>query len=120
MSDPDAAEFDPAAIALLRRVGDDVLVARMAEMFTSNAAARIETMKTSLASGDIDSVVRTAHSLKSSAGQLGAARLQTLLASIEADARNNADPGKIQRAIEDAGDAVVRAIAWLDGQTRTQ
>lgn len=101
---------------MLRRVGKEALVARMVGMFVTNAPARLATMRASLDSGDIDGVVHGAHSLKSSAGQLGAIGLQHLLASIEADARAGTDLGRIRPAIDDAHAEVERAISWFNGQ----
>lgn len=113
---PESEGFDPAALEMLRRVGKDVLVARMVGMFVANAPTRLGAMRASLDSGDLDGLVHAAHSLKSSAGQLGAIRLQHLLASIETDARAGTDLGRIRPAVDDARAEVERAISWFTSQ----
>src|SRR4051812_41404913 len=105
---------------MLRRVGKDALVARMVGMFVTNAPARFEAIRASLETRDADGVVRAAHSLKSSAGQLGAVRLQGMLAAIETDARVSPDFSKLRAAVDDAGQEVARAVAWLNSQTGGQ
>jgi two-component system sensor histidine kinase/response regulator len=109
--------FDPTALEMLRRVGKDVLVARMVGMFVANAPARLAAMRAAVDSSDSDGVVRAAHSLKSSAGQLGAIRLQGMLAAIEADARSAPDFHRLRATIADADGEVARAIDWLTAQT---
>jgi HPt (histidine-containing phosphotransfer) domain-containing protein len=117
MSESTDDRFDPAAIALLRRVGKDALVARMVGMFVTNAPARLAAIQAALDTGDADGLVRAAHSLKSSAGQLGAVHLQGMLAAIEADAKTATGVDRLRAAIADVERELARAIDWLNGQT---
>jgi HPt (histidine-containing phosphotransfer) domain-containing protein len=64
--------LDPLAIARLRRLGGDVLAGRMASLFLELARQRLSEARSGLAAGDHDAVRRAAHSLMSSAGNMGA------------------------------------------------
>lgn len=71
-SDGAAPALDPIAIARLRRLGGDVLTGRMASLFLQLAPQRLSEARAGLAAGDHDAVRRAAHSLMSSAGNMGA------------------------------------------------
>ena len=64
----------------IRRVGGDALWHRMVEMFLANAPARMAGLDDT---ADLKAVEQAAHSLKSSAGNLGATRLQYMAERIE-------------------------------------
>lgn len=66
----------PPALELLKRVGGDELVAAVIDIFLSSAPSLLSQARAGAESGDSDAVRRALHSLKSSAGQLGAARMQ--------------------------------------------
>lgn len=86
---PDAV--DPAAIARLRGFGGDNLVARMVEIFASTAPGRLDAAHHAASAGDCAGVRAALHSLKSSAGQLGATLLEQACQEGEAEAvRGNA------------------------------
>ena len=65
-------ELDPAAIERLRRLGGDALAGKMASLFLELAPERLRAAREGLAAGDHDAIRRAAHSLKSSAGNIGA------------------------------------------------
>src|SRR3954468_18655650 len=82
--------LDEAAIAGLRDPdlgGDPEFLVEVVEAFLADTPPRIETLHTSLASGDGEALGRAAHSLKGSSGNFGAARMQTLCADVERLAR---------------------------------
>jgi len=66
------------ALALLHRLGGEKLVGEIIHAFTSNAPRLIDAARAGAASGESGQVQRALHSLKSSAGQLGALRMQRL------------------------------------------
>jgi HPt (histidine-containing phosphotransfer) domain-containing protein len=76
--------IDPAAIAMLERVGGRKLLLRMISLFLEDAPLRLARAQASAATGDADGVAQACHALKSSAGQLGAVRLQQECARGEA------------------------------------
>ena len=80
MSDP---AMDGAAVERLHRVGGQKLVDQMIAIFLRNAPQRIATARQGQADGDPEAVERAVHSLRSSAGNVGAMQLQELAGKIE-------------------------------------
>lgn len=77
MTDGNAAgTIDPAAIAMLERVGGRTLLLKMVALFLEDAPRRLARAQSSAATGDAYGVAQACHALKSSAGQLGALRLR--------------------------------------------
>lgn len=74
------SRIDPEAIARLRRFGGDKLLSEMVELFVVGGAERLLAALDGIAVGDTEAVRFALHSLKSSAGLLGAAALQKLCA----------------------------------------
>jgi HPt (histidine-containing phosphotransfer) domain-containing protein len=77
-ADSDEPAIRVSALALLHRLGGNKLVGEIIDVFIANAPALIETARAGAASGENAPVERALHSLKSSAGQLGAVRMQRL------------------------------------------
>jgi CheY-like chemotaxis protein len=78
-----AGVVDAAVLDKLRMVTGDKF-ALIVKTFGGNAAKLLSELENAMADADADRLMRTAHSLKSSAGQLGAAALQETAARIEA------------------------------------
>lgn len=72
--------LDPGGGDRIRRVGGESLWHRMVEMFLANAPARMAGLDDG---SDLKTMEQAAHSLKSSAGNLGASRLQYIAERIE-------------------------------------
>lgn len=81
MGEPD--RFDPAAIDRLRRLGGGELVRRMGRLFVSLGEERVTAARAGVTYGDLDTIERAAHSLKSSAGNVGAVELQRFAEAAE-------------------------------------
>ena len=82
--------LDEAVIAALRDPelgGDPEFLVEVVEAFLDDAPPRLETIRSTLASGDGEGLGRAAHSLKGSSGNFGAMRMQALCADIERLAR---------------------------------
>ena len=79
----DEREFNRAAVAKLHQLGGSEFVRRMIDMFFDYAPKRLAAAQTALLAGDLPGVEKSVHPLKSSAGQLGAVRIQELAAQIE-------------------------------------
>lgn len=71
------------ALARFYRLGGDALVRQMVTTFVGNASDRVAAAQRAVADGDPEQLAFAAHSLKSSAGNLGATRLMTLATQIE-------------------------------------
>ena len=82
-AEPDDRLVDPAALDRLRSWGGDVLLGRMITLFEELAPERVEALEDGLAAGDLERVERAAHSLKSSAGNLGADELRRQAGRVE-------------------------------------
>lgn len=74
---------DAAALERLSRIGGQEFLIEMVELFLEHAPQRLTTANEAYAAGDLKTVYRTAHSLKSTAANIGAARLQSLAAELE-------------------------------------
>lgn len=78
--------LDPGALDRLNEWGGDVLVARMIDLFLELGPERLEAIQAAVSSGDLEQIERVAHSLKSSAANLGAERLRARAAELESAA----------------------------------
>lgn len=76
MTDPIETPIDPAALDTLRRFGGEKLLGQMAALFLSSVPPRLATAREAARVGDTEGLRRAAHSLKSSAAQLGAVEMQ--------------------------------------------
>lgn len=74
--------FDKSALEVLREV-DEGLVKEMIDIFFENVPKRINEMKSGIESGILDITRRAAHTLKSSAGQIGLLHVQEISKTIE-------------------------------------
>lgn len=85
MSDTGAADetFNPAALDMLRRLGNGQLLVRMIDIFLSKSPERIAAAHAALQADDMPALELAVHSMKSSAAQLGGAQLQRTSAAAE-------------------------------------
>jgi HPt (histidine-containing phosphotransfer) domain-containing protein len=100
---------DADALKRLERFGGLKLRQELTTLFLQEAPARIASARAALASGDIESVRSMAHMLKSSAGQMGAPRIQQLCERLESP-----DQMPDARALSELDEELVRYVAWLD------
>jgi HPt (histidine-containing phosphotransfer) domain-containing protein len=87
--------LDNAVIDGLRELGGDDdpgLVLELVEIFVDDAPKRIEEMLQGLESGDFTLMQRSAHTLKSSAANMGAMVLSQVCRRMEAAARSEDKP----------------------------
>jgi HPt (histidine-containing phosphotransfer) domain-containing protein len=80
---PDPPVIDRAAIQRLEDWGGEALFRKMIESFLSHAPERLEEIRDGVARHDARRAELGAHSLRSSAGNLGASRLQVLCEGAE-------------------------------------
>lgn len=78
--------FDRDAITRLHRFGGDALVFEMIDLFVAAAPARLAIAREAVDAGDSERARGVLHSLKSSAGQLGAVGMQALCEDAEQSA----------------------------------
>lgn len=112
---PDAETIDDAVQARLVRLGGQRLQRRMIEAFLTHTSARAEAIAEAGSNGDLQAMEIAAHSLKSSAGNLGAERLRHLCGALEGAASqgHGADVERLTRPTLEAYEAAcmqLRAI----------
>ena len=94
-----APEIDPAALATLQRIGGDKFVAEMIDVFLRYVPQLMAEARSGLASGNLEPLARAGHTLKSSAGHLGARSVQAVALRIEqAAARKDAEAIRLRLA----------------------
>jgi HPt (histidine-containing phosphotransfer) domain-containing protein len=79
--------LDPAAVVRLQRLGGDKLLHQMIRLYLENCEARLAQIDAGLTEGgELDETRRGAHSLKSSAANVGATRVSRAAAELESAA----------------------------------
>lgn len=81
MTDP--VILDPQALERLREWGGEKLLAQMVRIFIDNSPTRMDQIRGGASGGDIKEAERGAHSLKSSAANLGLETFRTAAAEME-------------------------------------
>lgn len=114
----DLAVVETEALDRLREWGGDDLVVKMLKLFLEHGPERVEEIRTGLESGALDVTQRGAHSLKSSAGNLGARRLQAGAARME-DLAEDGDPEAVEEFLPSLESAFRDARASLEEALRS-
>ena len=84
MTDP--VILDPKALDRLREWGGEKLLGQMVRIFIENSPTRMEQIRNGGSDGDLKEAERGAHSLKSSAANLGLEAFRAVAADMEARA----------------------------------
>jgi len=84
MTDPVAIDRD--ALERLRDWGGEKLVGQMLRLFLENSLVRMEQIRTGVTEKELDKAEMGAHSLKSSAANVGAAEVRRIAAEMETKA----------------------------------
>ncbi len=116
----DSPVIDENVIESLRELGgedDPGLVAELIEMFLEDAPRHLDDMITGLESGDLEIVHRSAHTLKSSAANMGAMILSSLCKEVEELARTECvdELGPKARFCREAFSATKEALEAVEG-----
>jgi HPt (histidine-containing phosphotransfer) domain-containing protein len=78
--------IDPQALERLKEWGGDKLAGQMVSLFLKNTGTRMDQIRTGVAGGNLEEAERGAHSLKSSAANVGAEVLRTMATRMESAA----------------------------------
>ena len=108
----EAPDTDASALERLRRFGGGTLLHKMIGLFLEAAPARIESTRSACERGDGSGAELALHSLKSSAAQLGAMRMQRLSEAGEYLARAGS-LGEVQGVLGQLEDELGRVEEWL-------
>jgi HPt (histidine-containing phosphotransfer) domain-containing protein len=102
-----ANDLDPQAIERLRKLGGAKFTAEMIRLFLGYGAEKLAEARRAQQAADLVGVQRAVHPLKSSAGNVGAARMQRLASEAE------------QRAMERQAEAVAGLLDELERAYQT-
>ena len=103
--------LDPDVVKSLRRLtppGEPDVLQEILTLFLDEVPKKIGTLRSAIASGDATIVQRTAHSLKGSAGNIGAHAMYDVCRQLDDRARSEA-PARL-RPLLDALDAEYRKL----------
>lgn len=103
---------DHAQIERLKEWGGAKLQQKMIDLFLTHARERLDQIKSGISAADSDAAETGAHTLKSSAGNVGARQVQQLAEEAEAlaEAGNLADLGSMLPMLEEAFEAACSAL----------
>jgi HPt (histidine-containing phosphotransfer) domain-containing protein len=82
----ETSAFNPAAIERLLKLGGQKFTLDMIDLFISYGSKKLAEARTAQQAGDLVKLSAAAHPLKSSAGNVGASRVQELAAQVELSA----------------------------------
>jgi HPt (histidine-containing phosphotransfer) domain-containing protein len=100
----ESPNLDPAALERLHRLGGTTFVSKMIDIFAEYAGGKVREARAAHASGQLEQLADAVHPLKSSAGNVGAIRVQELATRLEALARqaSSAPPAGLLEELEQA------------------
>jgi HPt (histidine-containing phosphotransfer) domain-containing protein len=109
----DAHIIDPRAHERLKEWGGDKLAGQMVRLFLKNSGTRMDQIRVGAESGDLDEAERGAHSLKSSAANIGAEVVRTYATRVESAALEK-DLDQVRRLLPELETAFSGAMAELE------
>ena len=93
-------ELDPTAMERLRRLGGEKFTGEMIRLFLSYGGEKVDEARKAQYAGDLAGVEKAVHPIKSSAGNVGAVRMQQLAAEAEQCAREQ-KPDEVSRLMDE-------------------
>ena len=112
----DSQIIDPQALERLREWGGDKLAGQMVRLFLKNSGTRMDQIRTGVASSDLQETERGAHSLKSSAANIGAETLRTMATRMESAAlEENVDVARrLLPELESAYESAMKELTTIE------
>ena len=98
--------------------GDAEFMAELIDTYVADAPQQLEALNASLAAGDVDGLVRPAHTLKSSSASLGALRLTERCRQLELTAKAGSLDGATE-SIEGIAAELELVVAALEHTKRS-
>jgi HPt (histidine-containing phosphotransfer) domain-containing protein len=109
----DSQIIDPQALERLEEWGGTKLAGQMVTLFIKNSGARMDQIRQGAESGDLQETERGAHSLKSSAANIGAEVVRTFATRAESAALEK-DLDAVRRILPELESAYAAAMAALE------
>ena len=113
MNEP--SPFDPAAIERLLKLGGPKFTLEMIDLFGSYGGKKVAEARQAQNAGNLTTLAEAAHPLKSSAGNVGAVRVQELAAQVEASAREQ-NAGLAGAQLDELERAFAEARTYLEAE----
>ena len=113
MNMPELQVIDPQALERLKEWGGDKLAGQMVRLFLKNSGVRMDQIRNGVAQEDAVEAERGAHSLKSSAANVGAEALRALATQIES-ASLDQDLDALKATLPEMEAAYAAAISELE------
>ncbi len=113
MSNPQS--LDTAALQRLKKLGGAAFVIKMIDLFVEYGGSKIAEARAAQTAANIEGVERAVHSVKSSAGNVGARRVQQLAQEIETMTQQKPDEpleGAIAELEQAFNDAKAELESW--------
>ena len=102
--------IDPAAVARLQRIGGVKLARDLITMYLELGPERMTTFRSAVEAGDAPGVERATHTLKSTAGNLGAVQLQQTAQQMETMAAGGSIDNEVARRLEAQYEQTIAAL----------
>ena len=109
----ESAVLDESALDRLREWGGDRLLGQMIKLFLENAPTRMAQIRVGASGTEVQEAEKGAHSLKSSAANVGAMKVREIAADIER-AAGGGDTSHVQELLPSLEAAFAEAIAALE------
>lgn len=109
----DSRSIDPQALERLKEWGGEKLASQMVRLFLKNSGTRMEQIREGAEAGDLEEAERGAHSLKSSAANIGAEVVRSYATQVES-ASLESDLDSVRSILPELETAYSRAIAELE------
>ena len=112
----DSQIIDPQALDRLKEWGGDKLAGQMVRLFLKNSGTRMDQIRAGVSDDNLEETERGAHSLKSSAANIGAETLRTLATRMESAAldSNVEDARTLLPELETAYADAMRELATIE------
>lgn len=109
--------LDQGALDRLKEWGGEKLLAQMLRLFLDNAPGRMSQIRNGVAGGNIKETEKGAHSLKSSAANIGAEQVRAIAANMERAAADG-DVAAVTTLLPSLEAAFAQAIGALETAER--
>jgi HPt (histidine-containing phosphotransfer) domain-containing protein len=108
--------IDPQALERLREWGGEKLAGQMVRLFLKNSGTRMDQIRSGVGSSDLQEAERGAHSLKSSAANIGAETLRTMATRMESAALDDRveDARALLPQLESAYDHAMKELEIIE------